>query len=94
MSLSISRLCFKDGCDEISQGVCQDKAVVYYHQQDLNTKSNGILVQDASLFISESNFLALHLTTCTRRLTPLRTQMFGIYSHARFAGNISNIPIH
>lgn len=68
------------------QGRCQDTARVYYHPEELEGKKGGIAVQHPSLFISETSFIALYLTTCHRRLLFIRDQNFGIEAQTYFVG--------
>lgn len=76
----------QDGCNIISQGTCEDQATVYYSQEDLEANTNGIPIKDASLLGSNTNFLALKLTSCLRRLSSMNTENFGISAMVSFSG--------
>ena len=80
----------QDGCEEISQGECQDIAKVFYHRSDLENDENGIIIQNTSYLISNTDFLAIRLTTCIRRITPIRDQAFGILAKAVFVGECAH----
>ena len=79
---------YQDGCETISQGICQDIATVYYSLSDLEEDVEGIVILSPSSLISHTSFLALRLTTCMRRLTPTREQTFGFVGQAAFMGEI------